>query len=471
MAELRARRDAVRDADMVELRLDSVADPDVNGALQGRRLPVILTCRPTREGGAFGGSEDERRRLLRAAVESDAEYVDLEWHGGLDDLADIRRGKGIVLSTHDFDGVPADLPARAHAMAGSGAEVVKIAVLASRLTDCVDLLAMSRTLQDRGAVVIAMGEAGLATRVFAARMGNQWSYAGDGVAPGQASVAHMVREFTFHRIQADTALYGLLGRPVTHSLSPALHNAGFAELGANAAYIPLAADGLDDFTTFAAAFGVAGASVTAPFKSAALALLSERTGSAFVAGAINTLVRRDAGFAGMNTDRDGFLTPLSGEDFRGVRVAVLGHGGAARAVACALKPLGAQVTLYGRDESGRARAVAAELAVASGGRPVPAASWDVLVNATPVGTFPHADDTPFPEARFDGRLVYDLVYNPLVTRLQRDALAAGCRALGGLDMLVSQAQLQQEIWMGRKPSVAVLRDAAIWKLSTFASHT
>jgi shikimate 5-dehydrogenase len=124
------------------------------------------------------------------------------------------------------------------------------------------------------------------------------------------------------------------------------------------------------------------------------------------------------------------------------------------------------VTLYGRTGSVRARAVAAELAVASGVRPVPAGSWDMLVNATPVGTFPRTDDTPFPEARFDGRLVYDLVYNPLVTRLQNDALAAGCRALGGLDMLVSQAQLQQEIWMGSKPSIPALRDAAVWKLST-----
>jgi shikimate 5-dehydrogenase len=148
-------------------------------------------------------------------------------------------------------------------------------------------------------------------------------------------------------------------------------------------------------------------------------------------------------------------------------VAVLGHGGAARAVSCALRPLGARVTLYGRGDGTRAQAVAAELAVASAARPVRPGSWDILVNATSVGTFPHADETPYPEVRFDGRLVYDLVYNPLVTRLQREARAAGCRAIGGLDMLVAQAQLQQEIWMGRKPSRAVLREAAIWKLSTF----
>jgi len=356
-------------------------------------------------------------------------------------------------------------------MALSEAEVVKIAVGASRLTDCVRLLDLSRTLQGRRAVVLGMGEAGLATRVFGARLGNEWSYAGDGVAPGQVSVARMVREFTFQRIQANTVLYGLVGRPVAHSVSPALHNAGFADLGVNAAYIPLAAYDLDDFAEFAEAFNLAGASVTAPFKSAAMSLLSSCTDTARAAGAINTLVRCDGGFAGANTDEAGFLSPLTGEGLDGVRVAVLGHGGAARAVAWALKPLGACVTLYGRGDGARARTVAAELGVSSAARPVPPGSWDILVNATPVGTFPLADETSYPEAHFGGRLVYDLVYNPLVTRLQRDGVAAGCRAVGGLDMLVSQAQRQQEIWLGKKPCLSVLRDAAVWKLSACASDS
>src|SRR4051812_34038694 len=109
-AELRARRDAVAGADVIELRLDSVRDLDVAGALADRRVPVVVTCRPTWEGGAFAGSEDERRRILFDALALGAEYVDVERRAGFaDDLLAYTRGKGVVLSIHDFDGVPADL--------------------------------------------------------------------------------------------------------------------------------------------------------------------------------------------------------------------------------------------------------------------------------------------------------------------------------------------------------------------------
>src|SRR5919106_3284410 len=116
MAALRKHRDQVADADLVELRLDTVADPSAAGALEGRRTPVIFTCRPTWEGGQFRGSEEERRRLLREAQQLGAEYVDVEWKAGFTELLDRPGGRGVVLSMHDFAGVPADLAARAAAM-------------------------------------------------------------------------------------------------------------------------------------------------------------------------------------------------------------------------------------------------------------------------------------------------------------------------------------------------------------------
>jgi 3-dehydroquinate dehydratase/shikimate dehydrogenase len=467
MAELRARRDAVRGADLVELRLDTVADPDVAGALAGRRVPVILTCRTRLEGGAFAGAESERLALLAAAVGSDAEYVDLEWSTGVDDLVRARRGRGVVLSMHDFGGVPGDLADRARAMAGAGAEIVKIAVTAARLSDAVRLRDLGRDLPG-GRVLIAMGEPGLVTRICAARFGNVWSYAGEGVAPGQLTVAQMAREYGFARVGADTALYGLWGRPLAHSLSPALHNAAFAALGTDAVYVPLAADSVEDLAGFARAFGLRGASVTAPFKTDVLRLAGAGEPGAPVPGAANTVRWTADGVEYRNTDVEGFLAPLAGETFGGRRVAVLGNGGSARAVAAALAPLGARVTLYGRDAA-RARAVASDLGVAGAGRPVPAGSWDVLVNATPVGTQPDGAVSACPEARFDGGLVFDLVYNPPQTALLRAARAAGCRTIGGLDMLIAQARLQQEFWTGILPPDAPMREAAAWKLSTWTS--
>lgn len=479
-AELCRRRDAADGADLVELRLDSVVDPNVAGALQGRRCPVILTCRPVREGGWFRGSEEERRAILRDAVLSDAEYVDLEWADRLDGLVRLREGRGIVCSTHEFSGVPADLRARADAMARSGADIVKIAVAAARLSDNVALLDLVGDLRGRRHVLIAMGEAGLVSRVCAARFGSEWSYAGAGVAPGQTDLAGMLREFAFRRVTPATALYGLAGRPVAHSLSPAMHNAGFSELGADAVYVPLPAADMDDLRGFAEAFSLQGASVTAPFKEVALHLADECDPVATQVGAVNTLIWRDGRVRGSNTDVPGFLASLgvaadgsgaagAASVVRGQRVAVLGAGGAARAVIVALQSAGAHVTVFGRDLR-RARDVAAEFGVKAGARPVPAGSWDMLVNATPVGTHPGDGDTPFPEGCFDGVSVCDLVYNPPTTRLMREARQAGCRVTGGLAMLVAQAQHQQDCWVGRSADAEVLREAAVWKLSTFAGN-
>ena len=178
-AELRRRRDSVVDADLIELRLDGVVDPDVAGALAGRKRPVVVTCRPQWEGGCFQGSEEERRRLLAAALAVGAEYVDIEWRAGFSDLIDRAGGRRIVLSFHDFFSVPTDLVSVAKAMRSSGAEIIKLATTANRLSDCLPLLALGAPFGRIGpTVLIAMGEAGLATRVLATRFGSIWTFAG-----------------------------------------------------------------------------------------------------------------------------------------------------------------------------------------------------------------------------------------------------------------------------------------------------
>ena len=465
-ADLCAQRDRVTGADMVELRLDTVADPDVAAALAGRRLPAVVTCRAGDEGGLFRGSEDERRRILRAALDLGAEFVDLEWRHGFDAWIRERDGRGIVLSQHDFSGVPSDLEARIEAMLATGAEIVKVAVMATRLSDCARLAAIGRRHRERGLILIGMGDAGIVTRICPDRFGSRWTYAGAAVAPGQLTVAQLHREFRFSTIGADTRLYGILGRPLSHSVSPAMHNAAYASLGVDAVYVPLAAASVEDLLGAADALGVGGVSVTIPFKEAVSPYLASVDPIAARVGAVNTLARRAGGWHGSNTDVAGVLAGIGERVDAGTRVAILGAGGAARAAALGLSEAGCAVTCYGRDYT-RARALAADLGVAAGVRPVPPGSWDLLVNATPVGTHPDDGATAFPEAQFTGRMVYDLVYNPPVTRLLREAGAHGCRTGGGLGMLVEQARRQIEHWTGRMPEAAVLRDAAQWKLSTF----
>lgn len=468
-AELRARRDAVPlETDLVEIRLDTAVDPDVAAVLADRQRRVIVTCRPKWEGGWFGGSEEERHRLLANAVTLGADYVDIEWRAGFDDVVASRGGHGIVLSMHDFSAVPEDLAARFQAMRATGAEVVKLAVTAGRLCDTLPLLELGR----RGAryaptVVIGMGDAGIATRVLAARFGSCWTYAGEGVAPGQLSANRLLREFSFRQITERTEIYGVVGSPVMHSVSPAMHNASFKSERIDAVYLPLAAADVDDFMQFASACAVQGASVTVPFKVELFDRVDDPDAVSRRVGAVNTIRYREGKWQGTNTDVAGFLGPLrSRARLVGARAAILGAGGAARAVGAALVAEGSRVTIYGRNAA-RVEETASRIGGDVGAGSEPRGGWDLLINATPVGMTPHVDQTPYPSARFDGRLVYDLVYNPTRTRLLREAEAAGCETIGGLDMLVAQAQQQAEWWTGHRPAEGVLRQAAIQRLQAF----
>ena len=375
-AELRRRRDeaSAAGADLVELRLDSVADPNVAGALAGRRGPVIVTCRPTWEGGAFAGSEDERRAVLAEALSRDAEYVDIEARAHFDDLVSHSGGRRVVLSYHDFEGIPTDLPGLVRTLSSTGAEIVKVAVKTGCLADCVSLRDVGvRVGRPEGFVLIGMGDFGLATRVMPERFGSAWTYAGDQRQVGQLTVDTLVGAYRFRALTPTTELYGLTGLPVSHSVSPAMHNAAFAAAGIDAVYLPLPATSADDFTSFGRAFAIKGASITTPHKVSLAERVDEVQGVARQIGAINTIRMADGRWLGRNTDVDGFLTPLRKRmSLTGLRAAVLGGGGAARAVALALSSNGCRVTVHARNH-GQADGIARLTSVAAGEFPQPAA--------------------------------------------------------------------------------------------------
>ncbi len=463
MEKLRLARDEVSGADLVEVRLDTVDRPDPAGALAGRRQPVIVTCRPEWEGGCFRGSEDERLRLLAEALALGAEWVDVEWQADHAALLAATGGRRIVMSTHDFKGVPADLPDRVRAMRGSAAEIVKVAVTAGRLTDCLALLPLTKDAPPTS--VMAMGMPGIATRVLASRFGSCWAYAGEGVAPGQIPVARMLDEFRFRHIGPRTAVYGLLGRPVSHSVSPAMHNAAFAAGDVDAVYVPFEAATVDDFARFAEVLDVSGASVTAPFKVEAFERVAGADPTARRIGAVNTVKREGGTWIGCNTDVAGFLAPLEPiGQWKGTKATVLGAGGAARSVVEALQSIGVEVTLAARRHD-LAAALAADTGAVVTAWPPARGSWDLLVNSTPVGTWPDVDETPIPAESLTGQAVYDLVYNPARTRLLADAAERGCRTISGLDMLVAQAEAQFEWWTGARPAPSVMRGAAVARLA------
>jgi 3-dehydroquinate dehydratase/shikimate dehydrogenase len=480
MAALRARRDAVTHADLIELRLDHVDRPDVAGALAGRTRPVLVTCRAAWEGGGFEGTEEERQRILAEALAAGAEFVDIEWKAaGIDKWLHPADRSRVVLSHHDFEAMPRDAADRVREMRRAGMGVVKLAAHASGLRDLATLLAIGREAPVAGerTVLIGMGPHGLASRVLAAHFGSCWTYAGDGVAPGQVPAARLLEEFRFRSIAADTPVYVVAGRPILHSLSPCMHNAAFAASGLRGVYIPCEAADWDDFLALADALPIAGASVTAPFKQDAFAHSQIADTDAASAQAVNTLravpgasALSPEGWEGRNTDVAGFLAPLESRlSLKSLRVAVLGAGGAARGIVHALGTHGARVTVHARDSR-----AAADVAALAGGEAasliVPGGSWDLLVNTTPIGTFPNVDETPC-DGPFDGRMVYDLIYNPRQTRLLRTAAAAGCETIDGLEMLVQQAARQFAWWTGVTPDVDIMRAAAVRRLAAMHGQT
>jgi 3-dehydroquinate dehydratase/shikimate dehydrogenase len=457
LADLRRNRDRAVDADLVELRLDGVTDLDVAGALEGRRRPVIVTCRPQWEGGRFAASEEERLRVLAQAIHLGAEFVDVEWRADRSSLPHGERTR-FVLSNHDFAEVPADLADRVRAMQAERADVIKIAVTAQRVSDCLRLKDVLR--DDESHVSIAMGSAGLLTRTFPSLFGSSWTYSGS-AAPGQLSSQELIDIYRVRDTTASTALYALLGAPLGHSASPAMHNGGFVEAGLDALYVPLESASVDEVATLAERLKLRGASVTAPLKQALLASTPCVSDVARQIGAVNTLRWTAHGLEAENFDAAGFLSPIDRRDrrVRGKRVVVLGAGGAARAAAWALRAHGARVSISARQSDLAAKAAAA-LHVETTAWP-PAPGWDVLVNATPVGTWSRHEESPLPSDRLGGELVYDMVYNPPDTLLMRQARAAGVEAIGGLEMLIAQARRQFFWWTGREVSATVLERAAL----------
>lgn len=264
-------------------------------------------------------------------------------------------------------------------------------------------------------------------------------------------------------IDGDTRLAAVIGWPVRHSRSPAIHNAAFAATDLNWVYValPVAPGRGGDAVRAAATLGLAGLNVTMPHKADAARACAELTPAAEMLGSVNTVVvREDGSCLGDSTDGEGFLRALAddGLDPAGRSVLLLGTGGAARAVAAALVGRGARVAVAGR----RAEAVSELVAAVPGVEP---ASWpgvepvaaEVVVNATPVGM---GDDGGLPVVPRADQWVVDLVYHPLETPLLRRARELGAPTVGGLGMLVHQAALSFERWTGRPAPLDAMRASA-----------
>jgi shikimate dehydrogenase len=264
-------------------------------------------------------------------------------------------------------------------------------------------------------------------------------------------------------ITGASSVFGILGRPVAHSLSPAMHNAAFHSLGLNAVYVPFAVQNLDQAVQGLRGLNLGGVSVTIPFKEEIIPLLDEVDDRALRIGAVNTVVNREGRLWGTNTDWEGALAALQDQTgLAGQHVLVLGAGGAGRAIVYAVRQAGGEVAVADVDET-RAKTLAQEFG-ASFLPLIEAAQGPatILINASPVGMTPQEDTIPLPPDNLKHfQVVMDIVYKPLQTRLLREAAAQGSRTIDGLQMLVYQGARQFELFTGRPAPVEIMRRAAL----------
>lgn len=279
------------------------------------------------------------------------------------------------------------------------------------------------------------------------------------------------------RIDAGTKVCAVIGDPIEHSLSPSMHNAAFAKKGLNFVYVAFRVKNVEQALAGMRGLGLHGLSVTIPHKSAVLPYLDALDPTAESIGAVNTVVREpDGRLVGYNTDGVGARRALeaAGADLAGASVLLIGSGGAARAVAFALATqasIGAltiagveedQLSALVKDlrEKTRSSVEGVRADRDSYRRSVPRCR--ILINASPVGMHPKSDEIPLaPELLGPSLTVFDIVYNPLETRLLREAKARGCRTIPGVEMFLWQAAAQFELWTGEEAPLDVMREVVI----------
>ena len=481
-------RIAEQNADLVEVRFDHLAETEFTPDAVDRifraksSIPWIATFRAPEQGGGRSLSLDERKRFW--ANVSGSEYVDIEEDI---DHSDIPAGKQIIRSHHDFTGMPADLDAIYRRLATSGADIIKIAYAADDITDTIPvwkLLELAR-LDSRDIIAIAMGDAGKLTRVLGLARGAFLTYSSlDGAtetAPGQVTAKDLIEVYRAQMHSRDTLVFGVIGDPISQSLSPYMHNPAFQAAGIDGVFVPLLVKDIGAFMGRMVKSGsrevelnFGGFSVTMPHKQSIMPFLDALDPTAEAIGAVNTVKIENGVLTGSNTDAHGFITPLIAKvgDVRNARVAVFGAGGAARAVVYVLKQHGADITIFARDVK-KANDLAAEFGVAASGiettghGPTIGASFDILVDATPLGMKgPMEHETLFTAAELDGlKLVFDLVTKGVETPILREARLAGIPTIGGVDMLIAQGARQFEIWTEKQAPLELMRTAVLERMN------
>jgi 3-dehydroquinate dehydratase/shikimate dehydrogenase len=459
-------REAARENPFLEFRLDYLPNPAAAIAriqqflYELGEVTAIATCRREPNGGKFKGSIEAEIQILEKAIAAGCDLIDIEIETAeklkAAELARIRSlGAALIISYHDFKATR-DLDRMFEKIQRYTPDFVKMVSTATCLADNLTMMHFLERSSDAANVVgICMGEQGLISRVLGVRAGSIFTFAsahaGEETGPGQIAARALHEIFRIDQVSPATRVYGVVGNPVMHSLSPLIHNLAFRRETVNAVFLPLQATTLSDVLRLVKEVPLHGLAVTMPFKGEILKHLTNTDALSEKIGACNTVVRaQDGNLYGFNTDVAAVVRPLERRlPLRGARVLVIGAGGAARAAVFGLKDKEADVTIVNRTPE-----TAQKLARQAKARTIrydqlAKASFDVILNATPIGMAGHKQQSWLTPDQLNARVVFDMVYNPIETPLLRMAREKGLPVITGVEMFVQQGARQFEIWTGK----------------------
>ena len=454
----------VRDNAFLEFRLDYLSKPALALPKIKRfteyhpHIAVIATCRRSSSGGKFKGSIAAQLDVLNKAIASGCQLVDLELQSAVKckpaQIDKLRAHSSLILSFHDFKATK-KLEETLVKMTSIHADYYKIVSTATTLYDNVTMMKFLEKQGDKQSLVgMCMGEQGIISRVLGVRAGSAFTFASvsdeEKTAPGQMTAQELRGTYRIDHVDAATRVYGVVGDPVGHSLSPAIMNAAMRRENVNGVYVALHAKTLKDLMLCMSDIPIHGLSVTMPYKQSIIEYLDNTDTHTTKIGACNTVVRaQDGKLYGFNTDAAGVVRPLERRlPIENARVLILGAGGAARAAVFGLKERGAEVYILNRSV-GPAQKLARQAHARSIKRAdLKKLEFDVIINATPVG-LGNTRETPLKEEEIKTKFVFDMVYDPIETRLLQMAKARGAEVIPGFEMFVHQAARQFEIWTGK----------------------
>ena len=464
---------ALRETRTIELRLDWLAsDREITrflkrlvGAKPRTAAILIATCRRREAGGRYRGSIAKQLVHLSEAVRAGCAWYDLEIESSSKcpaELLEVMLGDGHELrSAHFFRGMPKHLEGVVAGLKRGRPDAIKVAAQCESLAESLKLARLGR--RQRRIVAMPMGEVALPARFLAIRERGRFVYAPveNATAPGQISLEDMKNIYRADDFGPRTEVYGVIGEPIGHSLSPQMQNAGFAARRINAVYLPFLVHELGDFLGALEELRIRGFSVTIPHKERMVRHLDGCDPLAAKIGAVNTVVVRGGGeLYGYNTDYVSVLRALAPRiPLRGSRVLIAGAGGAARAVAFALAEAGAAVCVYARrSEKAQSLARAVDGEAIARGR-LRHEFFDAIVNATPVGMYPNEGQSPLEARELNCRVVFDTIYRPRRTKLLELGERRGIETVSGVEMFIVQGAAQWEIWTGERAPVEAMRRA------------